>query len=423
LHFEYYNSSGKLLDPRPFLRTAPKTPSVAPIKTGTKVGAPRDGGRVHAGQDIKDQKAGDPVLAAMAGTVVEVGTGARWQKGGGTSQTIGIKHKDGTMTRYVHIMADVSMGAEVKTGQRIGTISPADVWSSDNFPHLHFEYYNSSGKLLDPRPFLRTAPKTPAVAPIKTGTKVASPDVGAMKFGASDIGSAPVVTVGDSIAAGMLQQSGGVGYGQTGASTDKVLGFLKNQNMKGKLLRLSSGISNDTGGIGNVRKQIQLAQQMGAKGVQLMGTSVDRGDLAAMNPKLQALANEFPGFVQFGGGFNAKDKVHPDYTKYNNKLQNLLKSSVGGMGGMGVDPSMFAPEELSKLGKNISDYPEYNSPGSSIVLIPIEGQQSQSSSSPPSVITAPGGNSNSTPTVMGTPPSQVVNSLMKSLLLTNLSQT
>lgn len=406
-------------------RVAPFVTGNVSTYDGAQFGASRGSGRVHAGQDIAGQKAGDPVLAAMAGTVVEVGRGYAWQNGGGSSQIIGIKHKDGSMTRYVHVMSNVSVGKEVKTGQKIGTISPADKASSEGFPHLHFELYNTSGKIIDPRPFLRTAPKTPAIAPIKTGTQAMGSPGGSMqgKLSANDIMSAPMLTIGDSIAKGSKDSSGSAGTATVGASPKDVMGMLQNQDLKGKLIRLSSGISNDTSDLATVRQQLQYAQKMGAKGVQLMGTSVDRGDLAAMNPKLQALANEFPGFVQFGGGFNAKDKVHPDYTKYNNKLQNLLKSNVGGMGGMGVDPSMFAPEELSKLGKNISDYPEYNSPGSSIVLIPIEGQQSQSSSSPPSVITAPGGNSNSTPTVMGTPPSQVVNSLMKSLLLTNLSQT
>lgn len=401
---------------------------VAPFVTGSvsdypgaQFGAPRDKGRVHAGQDIKDQKAGDPVLAAMAGTVVEVGTGARWRKGGGTSQTIGIKHKDGTRTRYVHIMADVSMGAEVKTGQRIGKISPADFWSSADFPHLHFEYYNSSGKLLDPRPFLRTAPKTPSVAPIKTGTKVGAPDAGAMKFGANDIGSAPVVTVGDSIAAGMLNQSGGVGYGQTGASTDKVLELMKNQNMKGKLLRLSSGISNDPGGIGNVKKQIQLAQQMGAKGVQLMGTSVDRTDLAKLNPQLESLAKEFPGFVQFTGGFNAADKIHPDYAKQLKKLENLRTG--GGMGGPSVDPSQVEAKTLQQLQK-LQGYPSYNqSGGGASVIMPIMMGGGGGGQQRPVYIPVGGGGGGGTVIMPGPTEGQVVNSLMKTMLLTNLSAT
>lgn len=400
-------------------RVAPFVTGHVSTYGGAQFGASRSGGRIHAGQDIADQKAGDPVLAAMSGTVVEVGRGFAWQKGGGTSQTIGIKHKDGSMTRYVHVLSNVSTGTEVKTGQKIGTISPADTASSPDFPHLHFELYNTSGKIIDPRPFLRTSPKTPSVAPIKTGTQAVSSPGGSMqgKLSANDITSAPMLTIGDSIAKGSKDSSGSAGTATVGASPKDVMGMLQNQNLKDKLVRLSSGISNDTSDLATVRQQLQYAQKMGAKGVQLMGTSVDRGDLAAMNPKLQALANEFPGFVQFGGGFNAADKIHPDYKKYNQKLQNLLKSNVGGMGGLGVDPSEFAPEELKK----ISEYPSYNKQGqSSVVLMPIALPSSGGGSASPIVVSGGGGGTQIIP-LPGPSDSEVVNSLMKTMLLTNLS--
>jgi murein DD-endopeptidase MepM/ murein hydrolase activator NlpD len=401
-------------------RVAPFVTGHVSTYGGAQFGADRGGGRRHAGQDIADQNAGDPVLAAMAGTVVEVGRGYPFQKGGGSSQTIGILHKDGTKTRYVHVLSNVSVGKEVKTGEKIGTVSPADTASSKDFPHLHFELYNTSGKIIDPRPFLRTSPKTPKVSPIKTGTPAVAPTSNgqAGKFSANDIMSAPMLTIGDSIAQGVKDKTGSAGYAKSGASPKDVLQMMQSQDMSGKLIRLSSGISNQPSDLATVRQQLQYAKSMGAKGVQLMGTSVDRSDLSPINSKLQALANEFPGFVQFAGGFNATDKVHPNYQKYSKKLQDMMG---GGYGGMGVDVSMFAPEELSKLQKNISNYPEYNSPGSSIVLIPIKTPSAPVGSSTPS-ITLPQG-SPQAPTIIGKPESQMVNSLMKTLLLTNLSQT
>jgi len=123
----------------------------------------------------------------------------------------------------------------------------------------------------------------------------------------------------------------------------------------------------------------------------------------------------FQDLVQFAGGFNAADKIHPDYKKYNQRLQDMLK---GGMGGEGVEMSKFAPGALSQL----QNYPEYNAPGASIVMVPIGSQVTSSGSGSYSVTLPPGGDS-SPPMVMGKPPSQMVNSLMKSLLLTNLSQT
>lgn len=398
-------------------RVAPFVTGHVSTYPGAQFGAYRSPTRTHGGQDIADQKAGDPVLSAMAGTVTEVGRGYQWQNGGGSSQTITIKHKDGSMTRYVHVMANVSAGQEVKTGEKIGTVSPADKASSEGFPHLHFELYNTAGKLIDPRPFLRTAPKTPKVVPVKTGTPAVAPTSNgqAGKFSANDIMSAPMLTIGDSIAKGMKDVSGSAGTATVGANPKDVLGMLQSQNLSGKLVRLSSGISNNTGDLATVRQQLQYAQKMGAKGVQLMGTSVDRGDLSPLNAKLQALANEFPGFVQFAGGFNAADKIHPDYKKYNQKLQGMLG---GGMGGEGVEMSKFAPGALSQL----QNYPEYNAPGASIVMVPIGSQVSSSGSGSYSV-TLPSSGEKTPPSVTSQSPARVVNSLMKSLLLTNLSQT
>lgn len=402
-------------------RVAPFVTGHVSTYPGAQFGAPRSNGRVHAGQDIAGQKEGDPVLATMAGTIVEVGTGARWQKGGGTSQTIGIKHKDGSMSRYVHVMANVTQGQEVKTGQQIGTISPADVWSSEGFPHLHFELY-APGKsgAMDPRPYLSSAPKTPAIAPVKPGSQAAvGPSPQTMKFGANDINSAPVITIGDSIAKGMKDQSGTAGQAAVGANPQQVLKMLQNQDISGKLVKLSSGISNNTSDMNTVRQQLQYAKSKGAKGVQLMGTSFDRSDLAPLNSKLQSLANEFPGFVQFGGGFKSTDKIHPDYSQYNQRLSDLLK---GGSGGLGVDPSML--DMRSSVGNAMNYYTEYNKPGSTIIMPIVSPQQSSGGSSAPTVTNAgSGGGSGAAPMIVGNTPNNSVNNLMKTILLTSLSQT
>ncbi len=404
---------------------------VAPFVTGSisdypgaQFGASREGKRVHAGQDIKDQKAGDPVLAAMAGEVIAVYPVARLRNGSGMSQGIEIKHPDGTYTRYVHVIANVGVGVKVKTGQQIAKVSPDDYASTAGFPHLHFELRNSSNKALDPRPFLRTSPKSPSIVPIKKGTPSGSSAKKSQdnKFTANDLMSAPMLTIGDSIAKGSKDSSSSAGTATVGASPKDVMGMLQNQDLKGKLIRLSSGISNDTSDLATVRQQLQYAQKMGAKGVQLMGTSVDRGDLAAMNPKLQALAQEFPGFVQFAGGFNAADKIHPNYEKYNQKMQSLLRSSsVQGMGGPSVDVREIETKTLERLNM-MQYYPTYNQAQSSVTVIPIAvGSNNQQK---PVIISGGGGGSSrqgGTVVMPGPSSGELVNHLFKTMLLTNLS--
>ena len=170
-------------------RVAPFVTGEVSTYPGAQYGAPRSNGRIHVGQDISGQRAGDPVLSVMKGTVTEVGNGFRFQNGQGTSQSIGIDHPDGSHSRYVHVLSNVSVGDEVLTGQKIGTVSPADVASSPDFPHLHFELYTKDG-VIDPRPFLNSAPQgTPSVAPIApNGENKIQPE----RDGADDRESAPM---------------------------------------------------------------------------------------------------------------------------------------------------------------------------------------------------------------------------------------
>lgn len=391
-------------------RVAPFVTGQVSTYPGAQYGASRNGGRTHVGQDISGQEAGDPVLAAMAGTIVEVGAGFAFQRGNGMSQTIGIKHQDGSMTRYVHVLSSVSVGAEVKAGQQIGTVSPADTASSPDFPHLHFELYGpNGGGPLDPRPFLGSAPSSPSIAPISPGP---SSDIGPTpqqaKTGADDRESAPTLTVGDSIAEGV--KGDGAGTAKVGANPTQVLEMLKTQDLQGKALRLSSGISNNTSQLDVVRQQIEYAKSRGVSSIQLMGTSNDRKDLAAMNPQLQALANEFPGLVQFGGGFKSTDLIHPDYNQYTERLNNLRSS---------VQP--VAPQSNPRLSgvSRMESYPEYNRTGQ-VAILPMISPPSPSSGGQ-TVMGQSGGEMQLIP--VGPSQSAVVNSLMKKMLLTTLSET
>jgi murein DD-endopeptidase MepM/ murein hydrolase activator NlpD len=393
--------------------------SYGPAQFGA--GRDRDGDGVyegvHAGQDISGQSAGDPVLAAMAGTVESVSPGYPFQQGygAGSSQIIKINHSDGTSSRYVHILSDVQPKEEVKTGQKIGTISPPDTASSPGFPHLHFELRNTDGKAIDPRPYLQSAPKVPKVKPANTATAT----------GELDNNSSEVVVFGDSIASGILNESGAKGSAEVGADPTEVLNMLKDNTamLKDKVVRLSSGISNTPSKeeLEVVRRQIRHILQSGGKGVQLMGTSVDRGDLAVMNRELKAIALENPGMVQFTGGFNSNSSdptlAHPrNYDEYLKKMESLLSS---GSGGLGVDPSLLSNTNL--VGDNVSYYSSYSVEGmTNIIMIPIAGNTGSSGgrtmvqSSPQIPLSMPHSSISA---------STMVNSFVSKMLLTNLAET
>lgn len=92
---------------------------------------------------------GTPVLASAAGTVFYTG----WRNGG-YGYCVFLKHPDGMVTIYEHLLQDipVQVGQQVAQGQVIG-------WSgstgNSTGPHLHFELRDAEGKAVDPMPYLQ----------------------------------------------------------------------------------------------------------------------------------------------------------------------------------------------------------------------------------------------------------------------------
>lgn len=102
-------------------------------------------GGAHWGMDILGN-AGDAIVAADTGTVVESG----W--GGSFGYTVVIDHGQGFQTRYAHMieMPAVSAGQAVTQGQVIGYVGSTG-YSTAN--HLHFEVI-VYGQRVNPRPYL-----------------------------------------------------------------------------------------------------------------------------------------------------------------------------------------------------------------------------------------------------------------------------
>jgi murein DD-endopeptidase MepM/ murein hydrolase activator NlpD len=94
----------------------------------------------HAGIDIP-ARAGAPVAAPAAGTVVDVGEYIL------SGRTVLIDHGQGAVSAYFHLdTAVVSKGDVVRTGQRIGRVGATGLATG---PHLHYALY-LHGKDVDP---------------------------------------------------------------------------------------------------------------------------------------------------------------------------------------------------------------------------------------------------------------------------------
>ena len=104
-------------------------PVQAPITD--RFGAPRPGGRRHAGLDFP-AAAGTPVQAAGVGTTIYAG----WNTGGYGNLVV-VQHRLGYTTWYAHLSKVTSrVGERVSGGTRIGSVGST---GNSTGPHLHFE--------------------------------------------------------------------------------------------------------------------------------------------------------------------------------------------------------------------------------------------------------------------------------------------
>ena len=382
-------------------RVAPFVTGQVSTYPGAQYGASRSGGRMHVGQDISGQEAGDPVLAAMAGTIVEVGAGFAYQRGNGMSQTIGIKHQDGSMTRYVHVLSNVSVGAEVKAGQQIGTVSPADTASSPDFPHLHFELYGpNGGGPLDPRPFLGSAPSSPSIAPISPGP---SSDIGPTpqqaKTGADDRESAPSLDPGNAGYDMTKTREGNLRTAIADEETGQTYGDL--EDMKVRNERMDAMVK----ALGRDNDHLALAMD------NLTGTASVEGYASMMRDKgmheeLESILRKHRAGQLIDSG-RAAQYVDGIKTKMSREALELLRGPT-------IEPKAITPPS-----QGLSSYPEYNRTGQ-VAILPMVSPPSPSSGGQ-TVMAPSGGEMQLIP--VGPSQSAVVNSLMKKMLLTTLSQT
>jgi murein DD-endopeptidase MepM/ murein hydrolase activator NlpD len=106
-------------------------------------GAPRSGGRSHAGVDMMGGY-GQPVYAALPGTVSHSSSSL------GGNQAY-VHSAGGTYTFYAHLQGFSDASGSVAAGTLIGYIG--DTGNATGTPHLHFEYH-PNGSLVNPTPYV-----------------------------------------------------------------------------------------------------------------------------------------------------------------------------------------------------------------------------------------------------------------------------
>ncbi len=128
-------------------------------------GAPRSGGRTHAGTDIIADKM-VPVVAAASGTVGWIDN-----EQGGDCCAMALNHDDGWASWYIHLNNDtpgtddglgygfadgIDSGVYVEAGQLIGWVGDSGN-AEATVSHLHFELHDPSGTAINPYSHLQAA--------------------------------------------------------------------------------------------------------------------------------------------------------------------------------------------------------------------------------------------------------------------------
>jgi murein DD-endopeptidase MepM/ murein hydrolase activator NlpD len=116
--------------------------------------APRDGGRLHEGQDIFAPR-GTPVLSANEGYVVNIGENSL----GG--QTVSVIGAGGRVYYYAHLESyapHLSEGDYVTTQTLLGYVGTTGN-ATGTPPHLHFGVYESTRGAVNPLPLLSDRPE------------------------------------------------------------------------------------------------------------------------------------------------------------------------------------------------------------------------------------------------------------------------
>lgn len=110
-------------------------------------------GTTHYGIDIANAK-GTPIYSVADGVVIEAGPAS------GFGLWVRVQHEDGTITVYGHVNTiTAKQGAKVKAGDQIATMGNRGFSTG---PHLHFEVWNTSGKKINPLPWMQARGISPA---------------------------------------------------------------------------------------------------------------------------------------------------------------------------------------------------------------------------------------------------------------------
>jgi len=380
-------------------------------------------GRTHYGIDYP-VNVGTPISVIQPGTVAFSGLDS------GGNLSVYIDHVDGSHTRYLHLSkTSVSQGQKIEPGSLIGySGGEAGAYGSGNSlgPHLHFEYAPRGSGSVDPAQgnnddkyfrfggSIQVKPKVTSQTGVmgQTGKPTA-----VLMAGTNDYGS---------------PQSGAAGVKQA----------IKELQDKGYNVVVVP--PSDVGGPAAVSAAVeQAAKEMGATVRKAQYKPKDNsgaiGYAHLTDQSAKDIKNENPG-ATFIGDSNAQMISGAKIAmpgKSASEIAAAIRTQIptAGPPARSQMVSQVAPAQTqvapaqtqvsTQQLQQMQQYPTYNSPQSSVVLIPMlmgGGNQSGSSQQRPMVVSnGQGGQTTVMPS--GPSQSQLLNSFLNTMIFTNLSGT
>jgi murein DD-endopeptidase MepM/ murein hydrolase activator NlpD len=317
----------------------------------------------HSGQDIGGLGPGSPVVAWKTGKITYTGS----VESGDTVLTI--DHGNGVQSRYKHVVPSVSDGSVVYGGQQIATLFNAKAYQ----PHLHFEVWKN-GSHVNPNPEINKSQKIPAPLSIRDAKN---------KNDKSSAGTSATKGAPDQKINTIEKQQPIEDFIKGTKDGDKIL---KDPKLKAQLLG-----------------QKTYSSSSGFEGLAQTPEKID--------PKVKQYKEMYNAYVR---DLREKNQKKIDAVKSN--VDAALRGDYSKMGGVAPAPTQPIPAAVAAAPL------QQQTPGTVVLM----GNMQPQVAARPSIVPVPipmGGGQSSGGGVVVVSPSEgdILNSLWKTMLLTNLS--
>lgn len=353
-------------------------------------------GKLHSGVDYATTE-GTPVSVIQPGKVAYAG----WDSGGYGNMIL-ISHPGGNSTLYGHMSKiNVKSGQTIEPGTVIGNVGST---GRSTGPHVHFEVRQGSKRLSIPNNEGDKYFRFGGNVKIKSGSS--GKPTAVLMAGTNDYGDPKSGAAGVKQAIKALQDKG---YSVVVVPPSEV----------GQTSAVSKAVQQAAADMGATIKKGQYKQNDNSGAIPYAHLT---------DASVKEIASQYKG-ATFVGDSNAQmipgAKIADVGAKASSIAQQISSlSSIKpkpGIGGAEADPKMLDLYQKGLIDQMVQ-YPSYNQQVTSTTIMPIL-MGSQGGQQKPVVIPVGGGGRGSTIIVPQASEGEIVNSLMKTFLLTNLSAT